>query len=208
MESRTDVNAVSVPAVNTREIDPEAAISAVRSFMASMGFDEGAHTAETPERVFRAWMKRTEGYDANPADILSTRFPVEGDPGLVILSGLRFASTCAHHLLPIEGVATVAYRPDRARGEVVGLSKLARLLRVYASRLQVQETLGRQTVDALISHLSPIGAGVAITARHGCMSLRGIDEQGAATTTLSVGGAWTSEHPDVAHLMEEHAKRS
>lgn len=208
MESRSDIDAAVAPALNIRKIDREAAVNAVRSFMVSMGFDEGPHTADTPERVFRAWVKRTEGYDASPAEILSTRFPVQDDPGLVIISGLSFASTCAHHLLPIEGLATVAYRPDREQREVVGLSKLARLLRAYASRLQVQEMIGRQTVDALISHLSPVGAGVAITAHHGCMSLRGIDEPGATTTTLALGGEWTSEHPDVRHLMNEHSKRS
>lgn len=196
----------TAPDMNTRGIDLTAATEAIRSFMSAMNLDEGAHTADTPERVVRAWVRRTAGYGEEPARVLETRFPVEGDPGLVVVSGVRFASTCAHHLLPIEGVATVAYRPDAERSEVVGLSKLVRLLRIYAARLQVQESLGRDTAAAIDRELRPVGAAVALTASHGCMTLRGIDEPNSVTTTLALSGDWSSGHPDVLQIMEEHRR--
>ena len=189
-----------------RKVDLNAATEAIRLFMSAMDLDEGAHTADTPERVVRAWARRTAGYQEDPAQVLATRFPLEGDPGLVIVSGVRFASTCAHHLLPIEGVATVAYRPDAERREVVGLSKLVRLLRIFASRLQVQEALGQDTVTAIDRELHPDGAAVALTASHGCMTLRGIDEPSSVTSTLALSGSWNSGHPDVTQVMEEHRR--
>lgn len=178
--------------------------AAVRAFMRALGMPEDEHTARTPERVVKAWRHRVSGYDDDPAAHLDTTFPVDGDPGLVSVTGIRFASTCAHHLLPITGTATVAYRPEAARGRVVGLSKLSRVFDGYARRLQVQEQLGAQTVDAIVQRLAPEGAVVAITAEHGCMTIRGVQQPGTVTTTVSTGGGWDAASPDVAAVLAEH----
>lgn len=189
-----------------RRSDTEAAVAAVRAFMDALNLDEGAHTQETPERVVKAWRHRLAGYDEDPARHLDKTFPVEGDPGIVLVSGIRFASTCAHHLLPITGVATVAYRPHPASGTVVGLSKLSRVFEGYARRLQVQEQLGEQTVNALASRLRPVGAAVVISAEHGCMTIRGVQQPGTLTTTVSTGGDWTAGHPDMNWVVDEHRR--
>lgn len=185
--------------------------TAVRAFMRAMGLPEDSHTVRTPERVVKAWRHRLSGYGENPADHLDTTFPVDGDPGLVSVTGIRFASTCAHHLLPITGTATIAYRPDAERGRVVGLSKLSRVFEGYARRLQVQEQLGAQTIAALVDRLRPVGAVAVITAEHGCMTLRGVQQPGSATTTVSTSGTppaggvpWTTGHPDVQAVLAEH----
>lgn len=173
-------------------------------FMRAMGMPEDAHTARTPERVVKAWEHRLSGYAFDPASHLDVRFPVEGDPGLVSVTGIRFASTCAHHLLPITGTATVAYRPDADMGQVVGLSKLSRVFEGYARRLQVQEQLGAQTADALNDRLRPEGAVVVITAEHGCMTIRGVQQPGTVTTTVSTSGGWTTSSADVREVLAEH----
>lgn len=189
-----------------RRSDHEAAVTAVRAFMDALNMDEGMHTAETPERVVKAWKHRLAGYDEDPERHLDKRFPVEGDPGIVIVTGIEFASTCAHHLLPITGKATVAYRPDPLQGDVVGLSKLSRVFEGYAHRLQVQEKLGQQTADALVHALAPLGAAVIITAEHGCMTIRGVQQRGTVTTTISTGGDWSPGHADLEWVLAEHRR--
>ena len=180
----------TVPEQTVPTSDFLAAEKAIIDFMDALNLDEGQHTAETPARVAKAWAHRLHGYKENPANHLRKKFPVHGDPGMVIVSGIEFTSTCAHHLLPITGKATVAYRPDPAEGSVVGLSKLSRVFEGYAHRLQVQEKLGQQTVDALEAVLAPIGAAVIISAEHGCMTMRGVQQRGTLTTTVSTAGAW------------------
>lgn len=181
--------------------DPAAIVA---EFMRAMGMPEDAHTARTPERVTKAWRARLAGYDEDPADHLQVTFPVDGEPGLVSVTGIQFASTCAHHLLPITGTATVAYRPRAGRGRVVGLSKLSRVFDGYARRLQVQEQLGAQTADALRDRLRPEGAVVVITAEHGCMTIRGVQQPGTVTTTVSTSGGWTTSSADVREVLAEH----
>src|SRR5690606_15215668 len=127
----------------------------------------------TPRRVAAMWAEVLAGYSQDPAEHLTVTFPAPPDPGLVVVAGIRVQSTCAHHLLPISGTATVAYRPGLGR-RVVGLSKLARLVEGYSRRLQVQERLGHQVVDAIDRRLAPDGAACVITAEHGCMTLRGV----------------------------------
>lgn len=170
---------------------PEAA-GAVKQLLDALGVDEGDHTANTPDRVARAWHDMLWGYREDPADHLDVTFSAPDDPGLVIVAGIRLTSTCAHHLLPFTGWATVAYRPTPGQ-PVVGLSKLARVLQGYAARLQVQERIGAQTVTAIAEKLRPSGAEVLITATHQCMSLRGAREAAAATTTRAGFGLITAD---------------
>ena len=185
--------------------DPVA--EAVRELLYALGVDEGDHTADTPARVAKSWRAQLAGYNEDPAVHLEKQFSAPGQPGLVAVHGIRFASTCAHHLLPITGTATIAYRAKDG-GDVVGLSKLARVLEGYAKRLQVQERLGAQVADAIVDKLDPVGAAVIITAEHGCMTVRGVNQPTAATTTIATRGQWDEFNPELAHLIAIHHKNS
>lgn len=167
--------------------DPVA--DAVRGLLAALGVPADDHTTDTPKRVAAYWRTVLGGYDEDPSRHLAVTFPAPEDPGLVAVHGLRFASTCAHHLLPITGTATVAYLPRAGRG-IVGLSKLGRVLDEYARRLQVQEQLGYQVADAINERLHPEAVVVILTAQHGCMSVRGIKQEHAETTTTAIRGYW------------------
>jgi GTP cyclohydrolase I len=186
-------------------MDVEKASAAVADLLVALGVDEGAHTADTPARVARAWKEALAGYQVDPRRHLERVFPAPTDPGLVIVSGIAVRSTCAHHLLPITCTSTVAYRPGPGQ-PVVGLSKLARVIGDYARRLQVQERLGYQTAAALQEVLNPIGAACVISAAHGCISLRGVEQHDAMTTTQSLTGAWAPGDPDVVAIMDEHRR--
>jgi GTP cyclohydrolase I len=194
----------SLPPVH-EEQDPVA--SAVAALLYALGVDEGDHTADTPARVAKSWRAQLSGYGEDPSVHLEKQFSAPERPGLVAVHGIRFASTCAHHLLPITGVATIAYRAKDG-GDVVGLSKLARVLEGYAKRLQVQERIGSEVVEALMAKLSPVGAVCVITAEHGCMTVRGVSQPGAATTTVATGGSWDDWHPDVQNVLAVHHKHS
>ena len=140
---------------------------------------------DTPKRVTKAWRELTEGYHLQAADVLSTTFTEPCDE-MIVLSGIEFASTCEHHMLPFTGTATVGYIPD---GKVVGLSKLARLVDMYARRLQIQERLTNQIAEALQDHTNARGVGVVVSAHHTCMSLRGMRKGNTTMTTTRLIGA-------------------
>lgn len=186
-------------------MDQNKTADAVRDLLTALDVDEGEHSADTPERVARAWAAALAGYEVDPMRHLARTFPAPGDPGLVIVSGIAVRSTCAHHLLPITGTATVAYRPA-AGARLVGLSKLARVLGDYAARLQVQERLGYQVAYAVQTQLEPVGAACIITAAHGCISMRGVQQTHAQTTTHALTGEWQSGHPDVVAVLADHSR--
>lgn len=143
---------------------------------------------ETPARVAKAWRYWTSGYGIDPKDVLKTfKDGAERYDEMVIVNNIPFTSTCEHHLAPFIGHAAVAYIPD---GQVVGLSKLARLLEVFAKRLQVQERITQQVTTALMEHLSPKGAGCIISAEHTCMSSRGVKIHDSHTVTSSLQGVF------------------
>lgn len=168
-------------------VDVDAAALAVKDLLAAFGVPEDDHTFGTPARSAKAWAEILSGYTEDPSEHLTVTFESPRDPGLVIVSGVTLQSMCAHHLLPFSGVATVAYRPSPGQ-RIVGLSKLARVVTGYAARLQVQERIGFDTVDAIMDRLNPSGAQVIITAAHDCMRLRGCREGSALTTTYATGG--------------------
>lgn len=187
-------------------MDLDKAAAAVADLLTALGVDEGDHTADTPHRVARAWAEQLTGYTTDPAAHLTKTFSAPPDPGLVMVGGIRVVSTCAHHLLPIVGTATVAYRPKPGQ-PVVGLSKLARVVEGYARRLQVQERLGHQVAQALQDTLRPAGSACLITAAHGCMSLRGIGQPATVTTTHAWAGTWAAPAlPDRRAVMDEHTR--
>jgi GTP cyclohydrolase I len=181
-------------------------VQAVADLLRALEIDD-PHTERTPDRVASMWHEVLAGYHEDPAVHLERTFPAPADPGLIIVAGIRVQSTCAHHLLPITGYATVAYRPHPG-DRVVGLSKLARLFTGYARRLQVQERLGHQVASALEERLRPEGAACVITAEHGCMAHRGVMLPGTVTTTVAMAGDWTGDHPDGQTVLAEHARTS
>lgn len=141
---------------------------------------------ETPKRVAKAWDFWTSGYGKNPQDVLKVfEDGAENCDEMIVVRDLPFYTHCEHHLAPFFGTATIAYIPN---GKIVGLSKLSRILDLYARRLQVQERLTNQVADALWENLDPLGVGVIIKARHLCMESRGICQQGHHTLTSSLRG--------------------
>lgn len=142
--------------------------------------------SETPHRVIRAWRDWTAGYKQDPAEVLKVfEDGADNYDEMVVVADIPVYSKCEHHMADIFGTATIAYIPN---GKIVGLSKLSRLLDVFAKRLQVQERLTSQVADALMEHLSPKGVGVVIKARHMCMESRGVCKQGHHTITSALRG--------------------
>lgn len=182
---------------------------AVADLLGALGAaaEEPEHTEDTPRRVAAAYRHQLAGYGEDPRKHLAKTFPGPANPGLVVVTNLSVASMCAHHLLPITGYATVAYRPKPGQ-PVVGLSKLSRLLDGYARRLQVQEQLGNQVAHALQDVLDPIGAAALITAEHGCMTLRGVMQKGSRTTTACWTGDWDLDplNVDRSAVLAEHQR--
>lgn len=161
--------------------------AAVREILEAIGEDpdrEGLQ--DTPKRVAKAYDEFFAGVKQDPGDILGTTFDIAHEE-LVLVKDIPFYSTCEHHLVPFHGTAHIGYIPS-PEGLVTGLSKLARLVEVFARRPQVQERLTTQIVEALMTHLSPRGAIVVIEAEHMCMSMRGVHKPGAKTVTSAVRG--------------------
>ncbi len=139
---------------------------------------------DTPSRVARMYEEILQGYNDDPAVHLARTF-CESGSDVVMERDIDFSSTCEHHLMPFFGKVHIAYIPD---GKVVGLSKLARVVDVYAKRLQLQERMNNQIADAIMEHLSPKGVAVVVEGEHTCMTARGVKKVGAKTVTLAVRG--------------------
>jgi GTP cyclohydrolase I len=139
---------------------------------------------DTPKRVVKAFSEMTSGYSLDPAEILGTTFDIGDCDQLVVVSGIEFTSLCEHHMLPFTGTASVGYLPA---ARVVGLSKLARLVDLYAQRLQVQERMTTQIAQAIMDHLDARAAGVIIRGAHSCMSCRGVRKTSVMTTSAMFG---------------------
>ncbi|HEY8456495.1 MAG TPA: GTP cyclohydrolase I FolE [Actinopolymorphaceae bacterium] len=183
-------------------VDVEKAAGAIAELLIALGVQDDENTRDTPRRVAEAWQEALVGYEEDPRVHLSQKFSGPSEPGLVMISRIRVVSTCAHHLLPIVGMATVAYRPQSG-DKVVGLSKLVRLVKGYSRRLQLQEHLGYEISTAIQQSLNPIGSACIISARHECMTWRGIEED-STTTTQALAGGWRAGDPDVQTVLEEH----
>ena len=142
---------------------------------------------KTPERVAKALMFLTKGYEQDPAKILSSAVFIEDYKQMVIVKDIDFFSMCEHHVLPFFGKAHVAYIPDKT---VVGLSKIPRIVDVFARRLQIQERMTTQIKDCIQQSLNPLGVMVVIEAQHLCMQMRGVEKQNSITTTSDFTGAF------------------
>jgi GTP cyclohydrolase IA len=170
-----------------REFDQKRAEDAVRELLIAVGENpEREGLRDTPARVARAYQEIFAGLWQEPEDVLTTTFDL-GHDEMVLVKDIELVSCCEHHLLPFHGVAHVGYIPA-ANGKITGLSKLARLVDVYARRPQVQERLTTQVADALMRILDARGVIVVIEAEHMCMSVRGIRKPGAKTLTSAVRG--------------------
>lgn len=168
-------------------IDLERVERAVRELLLAIGEDPDRDGLKaTPGRVAKSYREIFAGMSQRPEDVLTTTFEI-GHDELILVRDIEVYSTCEHHLVPFHGVAHVGYIPGRD-GRVTGLSKLARLVDVYARRPQVQERLTTQIADALVKHLSPLGAMVVIECEHLCMSMRGVRRPGSRTITSAVRG--------------------
>ncbi len=169
--------------------DQERAEKAVRELLFALGEDPDRDgLKETPARVARAMKENFEGLWQSPEDVLTTTFDI-GHEELVIVRDIEVFSHCEHHLTPFHGVAHIGHIP---RGKITGLSKLARLVDLYAKRPQVQERLTTQIADAMVKILDPLGVIVIIDCEHLCMSMRGVKKSHARTTTSAVRGALTN----------------
>ena len=168
--------------------DAAAAERAVRDLLVAIGEDpERDGLRDTPARVARAYAEMFRGLRMTADDVLTTTFDL-GHDEMVLVKDIELYSTCEHHLVPFHGVAHVGYIPNED-GRITGLSKLARLVDVFAKRPQVQERLTTQIADSLVRILEPRGAIVVIEAEHLCMSMRGVRKPGAKTVTSAVRGS-------------------
>lgn len=168
-------------------VDRERAAAAIRDLLAAVGEDPTRDgLIDTPDRVARSWEEMLAGLDAEPGELLAKTFDIDHDE-MVLVKDIRFVSLCEHHLLPFTGQAHIGYIPSAERG-VTGLSKLARLVELYARRLQVQERITSQIAEALVEHLDARGVIVVIEAEHTCMTMRGVKKPGSLTVTSAVRG--------------------
>ncbi|GAB3007498.1 GTP cyclohydrolase I FolE [Mycobacterium bourgelatii] len=181
--------------------DQVRAEAAVRDLLAAIGEDpdrEGLR--ETPARVARAYREMFAGLYTDPSSVLTTMFDEQHDE-LVIVKEIPMYSTCEHHLVSFHGVAHVGYIPGDD-GRVTGLSKIARLVDLYAKRPQVQERLTSQIADALMARLNPRGVIVVVEAEHLCMAMRGVRKPGATTTTSAVRGQFKRDAASRAEALD------
>ena len=160
---------------------------------------DGNELREGLKNTPKSWKEIYSGYNQNPKEVLNATFNGEGYDGIVLLKDIEFYSTCEHHMLSFAGKAHVAYIPT---DKIVGISKLARLVEVYARRLQNQERITTQVADSLVEHLKPLGAAVIIEARHGCMGCRGVKKSHAVMSTSAMRGVFFDKPEARAELMQ------
>ena len=198
------LNARNVSKIDTRQKPPlpsqEEAEAAVRTLLAYAGDDptrEGL--IDTPRRVAKAYRELFAGYQQDAGEILDRVFEeVDGYDDMVLVRDIPFASHCEHHMVPFVGKAHVAYFPSEG---VVGLSKLARLVDMYARRFQTQEAMTAQIVEAIETHLKPRGVAVYVEAEHMCMSMRGVRKQGASTVTTRFTGVFRDDPAEQVRFL-------
>jgi GTP cyclohydrolase I len=181
----TLVLAVSV--VNKRE-EVESLIAKLLDLIGEDKSREGL--IKTPHRVAKAYEYIFGGYDKNPSEVLNDALFESKSSEMVVVRDIEFYSMCEHHILPFFGRVHVAYIPD---GKVVGLSKIPRLVDIFARRLQIQEKLTEEIADAIMTTIKPRGVGVVINARHMCMEMRGVEKMHSSTTTSALRGLFLKD---------------
>lgn len=181
------VHTVGPDEVVAAPVDHDRAAAAVRELLLAIGEDPDRDgLRDTPDRVARSFAEIFRGLRQRPDDVLTTTFDI-GHDEMVLVKDIEVYSTCEHHLVPFHGLAHVGYVPSKD-GRITGLSKIARLVDVYAKRPQVQERLTTQVADAMVRLLEPRGVIVVVECEHLCMSMRGVRKPGARTVTSAVRG--------------------
>jgi GTP cyclohydrolase I len=185
----SSIDPVSLPhVVVAGDFDSASAEAAVRQLLVAIGEDPDRDgLRDTPARVARAYAEMFSGLRQTPEEVLTTTFDA-GHDEMVIVKDIELYSTCEHHLVPFHGAAHIGYIPN-SNGRITGLSKLARLVDVFAKRPQVQERLTTQVADSLVRILEPRGAIVIMECEHLCMSMRGVRKPGSRTITSAVRGS-------------------
>ncbi len=187
--------------ITKRKFDQERAEAAIRELLIAVGEDPDRHgLEETPARVARAYREMFAGLYIDPDSVLDKTFDEQHDE-LVLVKEIPLYSTCEHHLVAFHGVAHVGYIPG-TDGRVTGLSKIARLVDLYAKRPQVQERLTAQIADAVMRKLEPRGVIVVVECEHLCMSMRGVRKPGATTTTSAVRGQFKTDNASRSEALE------
>ncbi|MGV1768682.1 GTP cyclohydrolase I FolE [Agrobacterium vitis] len=178
----------------------EEAENAVRTLLRWAGDDPSREgLLDTPKRVAKAYGELFGGYNVNVEDVLGTTFEeVGGYNDIVLVRDIPFFSHCEHHMLPVIGKAHVAYLPN---GRVLGLSKIARVVDLFARRLQTQETMTAQIADSLVQYLQPRGVAVMVDAEHMCMAMRGIQKSGSTTLTTTFTGEFKTDVSQQVRFM-------
>jgi len=162
--------------------------NAVKTILKIIGEDpQREGLIKTPQRVYKAFLHLTKGYNQDPKEILNEALFTSTNDEMVIVRDIEFYSLCEHHLLPIIGRAHVAYIPN---GKVVGLSKIPRMVEVFARRLQIQEQMTEQIADALMETVKPKGVAVVVHARHMCMEMRGVEKICSTTVSSALRGVF------------------
>ncbi len=180
----------------------------IRELLEAIGEDPNREgLVETPRRVAEMYVELFEGLEADPGEHLRTNFEA-GHDEMVMVRDIPFTTLCEHHMVPFTGLAHVAYLPG-AEGRVVGLSKMARLVEGFARRLQVQERMTTQIIDAMEREMKPRGSIVVLEAEHFCMSMRGVKKAGATTVTSAVRGVFRDDAAYRAEALQYiHQRRS
>ena len=180
--------------MNTHKPTTQEAISAIRTLIRYIGEDsERTELKDTPQRILDAYKELFSGYQQDVKEVFKDFEAPHSYTGLITIKDIPFISHCEHHMMLFEGVAHVAYLPSSTR-RVIGLSKIGRIVDIYAKRLQSQEQIAAQIADAIETHLQPKGVAVSLSARHTCMTIRGSGKQGSQTTTTEMRGLLKEAH--------------
>ncbi len=195
VELESNIEKTSIERPSQEEVE-----AAVRTLLLWTGDDEKREgLIDTPTRVAKAYREMFSGYDADPKEVLGRTFEeVSGYDDMVVVRDIQFFSHCEHHMVPIIGTAHVGYLPD---GKVLGLSKIARVVDIFAHRLQTQESMTSQIAHTIQDCLEPRGVAVLIEAEHMCMAMRGIRKQGSTTLTTTFTGAFKDDPQEQMHFM-------
>jgi GTP cyclohydrolase I len=180
------------PITGLRTVNESPAVEGlIRDLLYALGEEPGREgLRDTPKRVRKSLAFLTQGYELAPRDVLGTAIFAEDYDAMVVVRDIEFYSLCEHHLLPFFGRAHVAYIPN---GKILGLSKVARIVDVFARRLQVQERLTDEIADAVMQVLRPTGVGVVLTAAHFCMMMRGVEKQNSRAVTSALRGIFRDD---------------
>lgn len=188
----------TTPFIGDRKPSEEEMKAAITTIIKGIGDDPNREgVLETPDRVVRSYKELFAGYEQNPADILAKKFSNDGGSRMVVLKEIEFYSTCEHHMIPFTGKVHIGYFPTK---EIVGLSKLARLVECFARRLQIQENLVSQIADAIETELAAKGVAVVVEAKHFCMCSRGVNKQDSVMVTSAMRGHFLKAEPRAEFL--------